>query len=93
MHMRSASPWRCVRAACAYQVHAVCAYHTTRAAYDARCTRAVRTQALGLAGIGAEQEELGTNTIYFGDEVGHAPRAQAHAHAHSHGVRAAMRTA
>ena len=40
-------------------------------ALHTRCTYpgAVHTQALGLAGIGAEQEELGTNTIYFGDEV------------------------
>ena len=30
-------------------------------------------EALGLAGIAAEQEELGSNTIYFGDEVRQPP--------------------
>ena len=36
-------------------------------------------EALGLAGIAAEQEELGSNTIYFGDEV--RPRAACTPHA------------
>ena len=36
-------------------------------------------EALGLAGIAAEQEELGSNTIYFGDEV--RPRATCTPHA------------
>ena len=40
-----------------------------RASYTQAIPTGCTPQVLGLAGIAAEQEELGSNTIYFGDEV------------------------